>query len=262
VTVSRVLTRARLCRVPGGIEPAKPARKRPVKAEEESLDGEGEGGAGGASGSQLPKKKRGRPPKSALLPQSGGFPHFAPNTDAFNAAAAALGPNGTPPSASAQAAAAAAAGGMPSIVGSRVEGIVDAAFDVGYFLTIRIAGAPQARLTCASHMTHRCMLPHCTSADVTLRACAWQLVRAIVFRPDLCGGQVRRRRYARVVCDALFWGWADALPSPFLCRWLAPCRRRWSTTPARVAACRATAAAAAAACVRVCASGTVAWRFV
>jgi hypothetical protein len=200
----------------GGIEPAKPARKRPVKAEEESLDGEGEGGAGGASGSQLPKKKRGRPPKSALLPQSGGFPHFAPNTDAFNAAAAALGPNGTPPSASAQAAAVAAAGGVPSIVGSRVEGIVDAAFDVGYFLTIRIAGAPQARFTRIHALTHRRML--CSSlhavADVTLRVCAWQLVRAIVFRPDLCGGQVRRRRYA--CCDALFWGWLTPLcPHPF-----------------------------------------------
>jgi hypothetical protein len=144
--VLRVLTRTALLRA-GGVEPAKPARKRPVKADEEAVEGDGAGGAGGAGGAALPKKKRGRPPKTASMAGAGGYPNFVPNADAFNAAAAAgaLGPNGTPPAAGAQPSGGAAAGVLPTIVGSRVEGVVDAAFDVGYFLTVRIAGAPQAR---------------------------------------------------------------------------------------------------------------------
>ena len=154
----------------GGVEPARPPRKKSAKNDDEGGDGAAEGGV---SAPKPGGKKRGRPPKTAYMAGAGGVPHFAPNMAAL-----------------AHGAVGAAAHG--SLVGSRVEGIVDGAFDVGYFLTVRISGTNQVPTSSAIHA-------HTRPVRAVLRlALTVQHLRAIVFRPELCvGGQVRRRRWLR-----------------------------------------------------------------
>jgi hypothetical protein len=159
---------AALSRCLGGVEPAKPPRKKSVKPEAEEG---GEGGGGGAEGGAAPKpgaKKRGRPPKTAYMAGAGAVPSFPPNAAAFNAG-----------------------GGGPAhatVLGSRVEGVVDGTFDLGYFLTVRVAGTNQARAPGHAMRTARSGW-----ADMRLLLPCLQLMRAIIFRPELCaGGQVRR----------------------------------------------------------------------
>lgn len=147
----------------------------------------GEGGGGGAEGGAAPKpgaKKRGRPPKTAYMAGAGAVPSFPPNAAAFNAG-----------------------GGGPAhatVLGSRVEGVVDGTFDLGYFLTVRVAGTNQARAPGHAMRTARSGW-----ADMRLLLPCLQLMRAIIFRPELCaGGQVRRCAACRdaplvLTCNAL-----------------------------------------------------------
>ena len=121
-------------------------------------------------------KKRGRPPKTAYMAGAGGVPNLQPNVAAYNAAVGATSTG--------------------SLVGARVDGVVDGSFDVGYFLTVRIGSSTQARLPRRALRAPRAQQADGSRCGFLSRA---QLVRAIVFRPEMCvGGQVRHMRAAPV----------------------------------------------------------------
>ena len=155
----------------GGVEPAKPPRKKSVKAEAE------EGGEAAVTDSvaAAPKpgsKKRGRPPTTAYMAGAGGVPNFPPNAAALNGAGAA--------------------GAAGSLVGSRVEGIVDGTFDLGYFLTVRINGTNQAR-------ERRAATPHSLLRCPDTRGA----LRAAFARARLPPGALRRRPGAVLAAPCL-----------------------------------------------------------
>lgn len=184
-----------------------------------------EGGeGGGAEGGAAPKpgaKKRGRPPKTAYMAGAGAVPNFPPNAATFNAG-----------------------GGGPAhgtVLGSRVEGVVDGSFDLGYFLTVRIAGTNQASTRHASRIGVALL----TSCDSLLP------LPAAHARHHLPPGALRRRPGAKLCCNALRLACFDALrcadTPPLLlalaggaraCRCCARCAAgRWRRDDVRLPAC-------------------------